>query len=96
MKRRMQVDVEALDDRTKRDWAAMPHWASAERLGRAEAFKDLEEHGFAYAHDWAERTQGSRDLMDTMQNKTWAFMNAYREVVLGFWMAMSPEGIDMN
>lgn len=83
-----RVDVEALSDVEKRQLASFPHAVAAARMGRETAFKDIEERGFAYAHHWAESVMGARDFTDMMYNKTWNFMSAYKEAVLGYWMAM--------
>lgn len=86
--RRAQVDVESLSDAEKREWASLPHQLHAERLGVASAFRDLDLHGFAYAHAQAEQIIGGRDLSDLFYNKTWAYQAAYKQAVLGYWMAL--------
>ena len=88
VKRAKKVDVSLLTDAEKREWASLPHRVHAMRLGVASAFRDLDLHGFAYAHAQAEVVIGGRDLTDLFYNKTWDFQSAYKQAVLVYWMAL--------
>lgn len=85
-----RVDTERLGAGAANKAIGSMSYLSAERKGRATAFKDIELKGFSYAYRQTQVVDWMETSMLTYENKgvVKAFEHAYRQAVFGFWMAM--------
>jgi len=85
-----KVDTERLGAAATNRAIGSMHKLAAERKGRATAFKDIELKGFSYAYRETQAVDWMETSMLTYENKgvVKAFEHAYKQAVLGFWMAM--------